>query len=126
MMLDDLSDYLSTGGMGTVYKDYSPTTPDTVVTIYGTGGIAPTYTMRAPHVLEQPRIQVASRSASLLTAHQNAKSVYELLSGLRNRTINGVLYHWVEAVQEPFLLGRDENARFTVACNYDVKKNRST
>lgn len=126
MMLDDIADYLSTGGMGTVYKDFMPTTPDTVVTIYGTGGIAPTHTMKAPHVLEQPRIQVSARSASLLTAHQTAKGAYELLSGLRNRTINGVLYHWVEAVQEPFLLGRDENARFTVACNYDIKKNRST
>ena len=125
-MLDDISDFLSTGGMGTVYKDNMPTSPDTAIAVYGTGGLGPTYTMRNPHVLEEPRIQVMTRSASLLTAHQNAKGVYELLSGLRNRTINSVLYHWVEAVQEPFLIGRDENARFVVACNYDVKKNRST
>lgn len=126
MLLDDLSDYLSSGGMGTVYKDYLPTTPDTVTTVYGTGGQAPTYTMAAPHVLEQPRVQIVCRAASLQTAHQNAKGVYELLSGLRNRTINGVVYRWVEAVQEPFTLGRDQNARFTVACNYDIKKDRST
>ena len=126
MMLDDLATYLASGGLGTVYKDHLPTTPDTVMAVYGTGGFGPTYTMRAPHVLEEPRVQVSSRSASLQTAHQNAKSAYELLSGLRNQTINGVLYHWIAAVQEPFLVGRDENARFVVACNYDVKKNRST
>lgn len=126
MLLDDLSDYLSSGGLGTVYRDYLPTDPDTVLTVYGTGGQAPTYTMAAPHALEQPRVQIVSRAMSLETAHQRAKSAYELLSGLRNRDINGVRYHWIEAVQEPFLLGRDENARFTVACNFDIKKDRST
>lgn len=126
MMLDDLSDYLSTSGLGTVTRDYLPTTPDTVTVVYGTGGQAPTYTMRGTHVLEQPRVQIVCRATSLEDAHENAKSVYELLGGLRNRTLNGHLYHWVEPVQEPFLLGRDQNARFTVACNYDIKKDRST
>jgi hypothetical protein len=126
MLLDDITDYLTTGGMGTVTKDFLPDAPATVITVYGTGGQAPTYTMAGRHVMEQPRIQVVCRAESLQTAHQNAKGVYELLSGVRNRTINSVLYHWIEAVQEPFLLGRDGNARFTVACNYDVKKDRST
>ncbi len=126
MLLDDIADYLTTGGMGTVTKDFLPDSPSTVITVYGTGGQAPTYTMSGRHVLEQPRIQVVCRAESLQAAHQSAKGVYELLSGVRNRTINSVLYHWIEAVQEPFLLGRDGNARFTVACNYDVKKDRST
>lgn len=126
MLLDDIADMLSTGGMGTVTKDYVPPEPDTVVTVYGTGGVGPTYTMSGTHVLEQPRVQVVCRAVSLQTAHQNAKSCYELLSGVKNRTINNVQYHWIQAVQEPFLLVRDQNARFAVACNYDIKKNRST
>lgn len=126
MFLDDMADLLSTGGMGTVYKDHSPTTPNTVTTVYGQMGIAPTYTMRNPHVLEQPRVQVVCRSISLETAHENARSAYELLSGVRNRTINTVLYHWIQPSGEPVLIGKDQNARFTVACNYDVTKNRST
>ena len=126
MMLDDIATYLDGNGLGTVHRDFSPPSPDTVVTIYGTGGQAPVYTMRNPHILERPRVQVVCRSLSLQTAHSNAKSAYELLSGVRNRTINNVLYHWIEAVQEPFLLGKDQNARFTVACNYDITKDRST
>ncbi len=126
MLLDDIADLLSTGGMGTVHKDYSPPSPDTTVVVYGMLGGPPTYTMRNPHVLEEPRIQVMCRSTNSETAHDNARSVYELLSGVRNRTINGVLYHWIEATHEPMLVGKDQNARFTVACNFDIKKDRST
>ena len=126
MVLDDLADVLSTEGMGTVYKDYMPTSPDTVISIYGTGGLGPTHTMQAPHVLEEPRVQVLCRAESLQTAHQSARGVYGVLNGLRDRSINGVMYRWVTAIQEPFLIGRDQNARFTVACNYAVKKDRST
>ena len=126
MLLDDMATLLSTGGMGTVYKDQTPPTPDTVTAVYGQIGQAPTYTMRNPHVLEQPRIQVVCRSVSLETAHTNARSAYDLLSGVRNRTINSVLYHWIQASGEPVLIGKDQNARFTVACNYDIKKNRAT
>jgi hypothetical protein len=126
MLLDDLADYLTTGGMGTVYKDQTPPTPETVTAVYAQAGKGPTYTMRNPHVLEEPRAQVVCRSVSLETAHDNARSAYELLSGVRNRTINGVVYHWISAVQEPTLIGKDQNARFTVACNYDIKKDRST
>lgn len=126
MLLDDIASILSTGGMGTVYKDYSPPTPDTVTAVYAQIGNAPTYTMRNPHVLEEPRVQVVCRSVSLETAHDNARSAYELLSGVRNRTINSVLYHWIQAAGEPVLIGKDQNARFTVACNFDIKKDRST
>jgi Bacteriophage minor capsid protein len=126
MLLDDLSDFMSSGGMGIVYKDQTPLTPDTVTAVYAQIGQPPTYTMRNPHVLEQPRVQVVCRSVSLETAHDNARSAYELLSGVRNRTINGVLYHWIGAAGEPVLIGKDQNARFTVACNFDIKKDRST
>ncbi len=126
MILDDFADYLSTNGMGTIYKDYMPTTPDSVITCYTAGGQVPTFTMKAPHVLEEPRVQIICRSLSLQEAHETARGVYGIMSGVRDQLINGVMYRWISAAQEPFLLGRDQNARFTVACNYDVKKDRST
>jgi len=126
MLLDDIADVLSTGGMGTVYKDYSPVTPDTVTAVYTSPGLAPTFTMQGNHVLEEPRVQVVCRSVSLETAHENAKSAYEILNGIRGTTVNGVAYHWVQAQQEPVLIGRDQNDRFAVACLYDIKKDRST
>ncbi len=50
MLLDDLADVLSDGGMGTIYKDYMPTSPDAAISIYGAGGQSPTHTMKAPHI----------------------------------------------------------------------------
>jgi hypothetical protein len=126
MLLDDLADHLSANGFGTVYKDYFPPTPDTVTTIYNTGGSAPVHVMGGSVVLEQPRIKVVCRSANQLTAQQLAKGAYEVLDGMRDQVINGITYYWCQAVQEPFVMGRDQNARFVVACDFDVKKQRST
>lgn len=126
MLLDDISDYLVGEGTGTVYKDQLPASPDTTLAVFSIPGFGPTHTMQAPHVLEEPRIQVLVRSQSLQTAHQNALNVYGLLNGLRNKTINGVQYHWTTALTQPYSMGRDQNQRYIVACQYDVKKDRST
>lgn len=126
MVLDDIATILSDNGMGVSYKDYMPTAPDSVVSIYSAGGQGPTHTMQAPHVLEEPRIQVLCRASSLQEAHTTARGIYTVLTGLRNTDVSGVRYHWIDATQEPFLSVRDQNARFTVACNYTIKKDRST
>lgn len=129
-LMDDMADLLSSGTTSTsISKDYMPTTPDTCLAIYGYGGLAPTHGMAGGPglaLLEEPRIQIVARSLSLQSAHQDARSAYKVLNGLRKRTINGMTYHWVSAIQEPFLLERDTNARFSVACNYEIKKDRST
>ena len=129
-LLDDISDLLSSGTTSTsISKDYMPTTPDTCLVVYGYGGLAPTHTMvNGPglSVLEEPRVQIVARSMSLQSAHRDARSAYRVMNGLRKRTINGMTYHWASSIQEPFLLERDANARFSVACNYELKKDRST
>lgn len=137
MLLDDIADYLSSGGIGTVgtdiFKGYMPGPPavDAVVAIYETGGTAPIRAMSpgpgTTVVVQRPRIQVVCRAATdaYLTARTKAKSVYDLIEGLPTREINGVAYKWGAAVQEPFVMGRDESGRVLVACNYDIVKERS-
>lgn len=125
MLLDDIASYLVGQGTATVYKDQLPANPDTTLAVFTIPGPSPTHTMQAPHVLEEPRIQILVRSQSLQTAHQNAKSIYDLLNGLRTKIINGVRYHWITASTQPYSMGRDENHRYIVACQYDVKKDRS-
>ena len=49
-----------------------------------------------------------------------------MLHNVGNRTVNGVRYLWVSAVQSPFLMGRDENNRPLIAVNFDVMKALST
>jgi len=127
MWLSDIADLLTTQGVttGTIYRDFMPTSPDTVISVYGIGGLGPTYTMTG-HVLQEPALQILCRSASLQSAHSAARACYEVLSGLKARDINGVTYHWAEPREEPLVVARDENDRFVVSCTYNVKKSVST
>lgn len=129
MWLDDIADLLTTGGMAasssSIGRDYMPPTPNTFISVYGTGGLPPTYTM-AESVLEEPTLQIICRASSLVEAHTLARGCYTVLNGLTKRAINSVTYHWAQPSQEPLLLARDENDRFLVSCSYTIKKDRST
>lgn len=126
-------DYLSSGGIGTAGTDlfagYMPDAPNAAVAVYETGGISPIHRMSPTAglgavVVERPSIQVVCRNVpeEYLTARTKAHSVFKLLSGLPDRSINGVSYKWGEARHSPFLMGRDEAGRILIACNYDIIK----
>lgn len=134
VLLDDLADYLSSGtswaigGLaGPIFKGLMPESPDAVIAMYETGGQRPAHTMNASAgraVVERPRVQVVCRGSNqdYNTARANAHRVFKLFDGLPARSINGVAYKWGEAVHSPFLLGRDQNGRPLIACNYDIVK----
>ena len=146
MLADDLAVYLSTnnvGGIGST-TDYSifvgrglPDYPDKAIGIIETGGLGLVHAFSpspgAAH-LERPRAQILVRSPAYSTGRQKAQDILRLLDGLSARTINGVLYHYVKAMQSPFTLGGDSNrslgpdgnARVLIACNYDVARSLST
>lgn len=133
MLLVELGDYLSTNGVGTVGTDlflgFMPDTPNGCVALYETGGLGPARAMRGSAgqpVAERPRVQVVARSTSYASARAKARDAYLLLEGLGDVTLNGVQYKWVGAVQEPFMMGRDELGRVSIAANYDVVKSLST
>ena len=73
-------------------------------------------------ILEEPTVQIVARAMAYDTAETLIRSIKTLLDGLRNQTINGVQYHWVSALQPPFLLERDANQRFVLAFNVHVKR----
>jgi hypothetical protein len=137
VILDDLLDYLSTSGMGTVGSTadgslfYSQLPPEVIACIglFETGGLSSIHTFSGGPgnaVVERPRVQVVSRAATYATARARAQDAFMLLDGLANRTINGVRYLSITAVQSPFDMGRDDNNYPRVACNFDVVKSLST
>lgn len=138
MLLDDVADLLSTGGVGgvgttsdwSIFKGKLPDAPEKAVAVYETGGLPSVHAMSTGPgnaAATLPRIQVLVRSPAYSTGRQKAHDAFRLLDGLRERTINGVRYLWIAAVQtEPFPIGRDENDRPLIACNYDVVKEMST
>lgn len=132
MLLDDMADYLSSGGItATIYTGYLPETPDAALAVYETGGRPPDVAMgnvAGVVSMEWPSVQVVSRNVTdeYATARLLAHNVFKLLQGLPTRTINGTAYQWGMARQSPFLMGRDEAGRVLVACNFDIAKALST
>jgi hypothetical protein len=133
MLVNDLADYLSSGGVGTVGTDIFMGAQfgeaDPSIAILLTGGSASVHTNRSGPglaAIERPRVQIVTRSLNSSTAMTRAQAAFKLLDGMRERQINGIRYLWTAAVQPPFTLERDENNRTHVVFNVDVHRERST
>ena len=131
MLLDDIGDYLSSGGgyvSGTdLFLSILPDQPDAAIALFETGGGVPHHTMGGSNpVAELPTLQVVCRAKRYDDARLLAKDVDILLNGVRNRLINGVMYRWIQAQQSPFFINRDEQQRDEVACNYSIIRDSAT
>ena len=138
MILDDVATWLaanstllSVGGTtGTLTKAVMlDSQPDTVATLLETGGLPTvqafsTGTNNTQVVYERPNLQLLSRSTSYVTARNVAETVYTLLDGYTGTlpTSTGTRYLSVDAIQAPFSLGRDENERYLVSVNFQIRK----
>lgn len=133
MILDDLSDYLSSQGIGTIgtdlFKASLPSTPDAAVALFKYGGPAPVHMMSAgpgTAIVERPHLQVLARHTHPANAEKKAQDIWTLLDALGDKTINGVRYLSVYAIQTPFFFQKDETGRFTYACNYEIVREPAT
>ena len=125
-LADDLADVISSGGVGTVgtdiFKGIAPSTPDELTAIFETGGGPPVHAMSAgpaTALMERPHVQVLTRALRADSARKRASDANRLLDALQ-RSVNGVRYHSVYALQAPFFLRRDEAGRVEYACNYEI------
>lgn len=123
MVLDDLADVLSSGGITTtIIKSLLPSTPDALIALFETGGPAPIHGMaRGPGtaLVERPHVQLLSRDLRADGARKTAQDADRLLDAL-DRTINGKRYLSVSALQAPFFLNQDEAGRKVYAVNYEI------
>ena len=142
-LLDDMAAYLASatsafiamsGTAGNMLKsamlDRTPA-PDTMISLYETGGMGPTLAFGSTSpVYETCGLQVLSRSTSYATAHARAHSAYVWLGGIHNKYLPStsattkVLYLDVQADQTPFPIGPDANGRHLVSVNFTVRKER--
>ena len=140
MLLDDIATYLdaqstvlkklsgTTGNLSKAFMGDAAPTPDTIVTLYETGGSGPVHVFTTggqTRWYEQPTLQALSRSTSYRTARNNAEIVFTKLDGTANTllpTSTGIFYLSIDAIQSPFSIGRDENGRHLVSVNFTVVK----
>ena len=108
-----------------LWRGTMPTTPDDVVGLYEYAGEPPLHVRGDPApAIEFPRLQVISRSKSYDAARFKAESIYRVLDGFSG-TLNGVGYGWINALQSPTFLTRDENGRVYIVCSYRIQKELS-
>ena len=140
MILDDLVD-LATSALSTatwaggtnVFAGQLPSTPSTCLAFLGPyGGLPAAWAMSAgvgsggrPQV-ERPRVQVLSRAEHYADAEKNAVKVRYALAGRYNALKNGVTYHQIAEVAEPFFLERDAAGRDVFALNLDIVRSPAT
>jgi hypothetical protein len=137
MLLDDIADLLTTGGMSeTFYKAWMPEQPDQCIGLYETDGLGPINAMSSgpgASPLENPvarlevaGVQVIGRDSNYQTLRLNMQEVYTYLNGVSERTINSTRYSYISAQQVPFGVGRDETGRSMMSLNLLAYKTIST
>jgi hypothetical protein len=131
VLVDDLLDYLTSGGAGTKGTDLFggpyPDSPATVSGILETGGFESLKVFGAgagQSSMERPRVQIMTRSTEYDACRKRSQQVANLLDGLQTRTINGVTYHWAQAVSPPAYVGSDENGCHLFSLNVDILRDR--
>lgn len=133
MILDDVGTYLAanstrlTVGVN-LTKSLMPDTPNTVTTLFETGGFSPLHaftTGSQTRYYERPGLMVHSRSTDYQTVRDTMETVFTLLDGYNNAalpTATGVHYASIDASQSPFLTHRDKNDRFVMSVNFNIVK----
>jgi len=126
---EDIRVYLLAEGIGaaaTVFPRFMPETPHTLIAIYGTGGSPPALGLGASRIAERkPSVQVVVRGEpdDHDTPFDTAESIIAKMAEIKTETINGTVYHKADPLQsEPIPLGKDENKRFRVSCNFLISK----
>jgi hypothetical protein len=122
----------TTGNLAkTVLLDRTPA-PDTMLTLYETGGSAPNWVFGSTSpAYETASLQVISRSSNYATARSRAYLCYRLLGGIHNQYLPTSTYTskcWYldcNPDQPPFSIGPDQQGRHLVSVNFTVRKERS-
>lgn len=120
----DISDMLVTGGIGTfaaasgwgIYISKEPLTPNTVVTVYHTGGAEPNAKWR----LDFPTVQIRVRGDvnGYVAAHDKARAIFDLLLGKSPTTVNTNLYSGFWCMNDIIFLKYDDNNRPLFVINF--------
>jgi len=123
-LLDDIGDFLTAQGVvggatgWTLRLSHLTPTPDKVVVVYETPGLAPDQTVGLG--AEFPGIQVRAR-ASALDYESLRSKLQDIYNVLNNATISGYVYCYAQQ-SGPLPMGLDENERPGMVWNYQLMK----
>jgi hypothetical protein len=141
MILHEVAQYIKTKSTGFVrgtnlFCGFMPDSPATCSALYVYAGSPSEHVMGSTALAyETPRLQVVCRSSASVTAYRNAYTIYKYLDAVGSTgsptlkpstSATGCVYHKIDALQSPFMMGRDSNGYFLYGCNYEIWKDLST
>ena len=130
-LIEEIGQFIEDEGLATqatdlFIGDMPQTAPDTATAVVETAGLVPLFAHDTIGVnVEQASFQVYTRAVTYSAARGLAESIFVALNKLVNTTLSGTTYPRVAAIQSPFSLGRDDNHRAQIVCNYTVRKGLS-
>ena len=124
---DDLADYLQAQSLGVVGTDifigYLPSSPDTLLAIYPTGGFA----SDGKWGYDDITVQLRSRGTNPLNGFSVLEDAYNVLHGLHNVNIGGTHVVNILAMQsQPTSIGEDDASRSEFTQNYRIRIRNKT
>lgn len=130
MLLSEIALYLEVNGIAVraqnLFAGEIPAhAPELAIGLIETGGGPPRFVHeRERRITETPGFQVRVRGPEYEGAREKIEAIVETLT-FRERVLSGVRYLSVVPTQSPIDLGRDDNERHLLACNFDVVKEPS-
>jgi hypothetical protein len=124
-MILALKNYIiSQGTTETIYTGFLPPSPDTAIVLYETAGYAPD----AKHQYNSLGIQVKTRAKDYMTARGVSYRIFDTLQSFSSAstgiTISGGIFITdIQAIQDPYALGRDDFDRSQFVQNFLVEYN---
>ncbi len=121
----DIRDYLSNVALitPTTYGQMAPS-PVVQYAVIEYPGMPNVKTHGAAVVLDNGRLQIQARAATNASALANILGVVNALDGLKDVTINGVVYLWVTEVSRPRLTEMDESGLVTYSWECELQSRR--
>lgn len=118
MVAQTLRNYLLQQGItATTYIGFLPAAPDTAIVLTPTPGFPP----NAKHNYDTTGLQVRTRSLDYTTAEDLIEDIFDKVQSLSTVVISGIHFVDIQAQQDPFSLGKDEQDRYQFAQNYIIE-----
>lgn len=126
----ELAQYLAAQNVGefggdgdwSIFVASEPTTPESCITVYDEGDGDEYF---QPIDLDTGGVQVRVRSFSYEMAYEVQKQSRQVLTAIGNEVIQQHYYIGVWAASGIMSIGRDDNERFLLVCNYRVERQSS-
>jgi hypothetical protein len=127
-LIESVGQFIEDEGLGVqgtdlFIGDMPQNAPEIATAVVETSGTTPAFAHDIDGVnYEQPTFQVYTRAEVYSVARSLAESIWVALNKQVNVTLSGSFFMRIAAQQSPFSLGRDDNHRAQIVCNYSARK----